>query len=206
WERLRGRRRELAAELGLAPYMVFNDVTLGEMVRYRPRTADELGGLTGVGAVKLERFGAAFLAVLAAHEAEHGRPADLPSLPETLYRPPPRPRPQDLGLTATVRETLDLVRAGLTLEDVAAHRGLKLVTIHGHLARGIEEGEIELRDAVALADDEIRTIQKAFAQLAPDAPEALKPVYDELQGRYDYGILRCVRAAMARALEKGGMA
>jgi ATP-dependent DNA helicase RecQ len=57
WERLRARRRELAAEQNVPPYVVFGDVTLREMVTYRPRDAAELACLTGVGAVKLERYG-----------------------------------------------------------------------------------------------------------------------------------------------------
>ena len=47
-----------------------------------------------------------------------------------------------------------------------------------------------------MSEDEIRTIEYAFEQLASDSPQALKPVYDAFQGTYDYGLLRCVRAAM----------
>ncbi len=198
WERLRLRRRELAAEQDIAPYMVFNDATLREMVTYRPRNADELGRISGVGAVKLERFGEAFLQVLAEHEAEHGRPQGLPLLPDARpYQTAPKARMRDLGLTTTVRETLQLFRSGLGVEDLAARRDLKPTTIYSHLARCIEEGELSVRDVVRLDDTELRTIQNAFDQLLPDSPEALKPVYDALDGAYDYGILRCIRAGMA---------
>jgi len=198
WERLRERRRELASAQNLAPYMVFGDVTLREMVSYRPRDADELTRLSGVGAVKLERYGADFLDVLAAHEAEHGRPDTLPPLPEKPLRASERTeRTLDAGLSTTVRETLSLFRTGVTIDDIAVRRDIKPTTVYSHLARCIEEGELRLRDVVELTDDEIRTIRYAFEQLAPDAAMGLKPVYEALQGSYDYGLLRCVRAGSA---------
>jgi superfamily II DNA helicase RecQ len=64
FERLRLRRKEIADEAGLAPYMVFNDRTLREMVERRPRNEDELLEVHGVGLQKLQRYGRAFLDVL----------------------------------------------------------------------------------------------------------------------------------------------
>jgi ATP-dependent DNA helicase RecQ len=64
FDRLRGLRRDLAKSQGVPAYVVFNDRTLREMARRRPRTAAELLEVPGVGAVKLERYGSAFLAEL----------------------------------------------------------------------------------------------------------------------------------------------
>ena len=66
FEALRGVRRALAADAGVPPYVVFHDATLHAMARARPQTLDELGEISGVGARKLEAYGAAFLAVLTA--------------------------------------------------------------------------------------------------------------------------------------------
>ena len=62
---LKARRRALADAAGVPAYVIFPDRTLNEMASRRPATLDDLAGITGVGAVKLERFGAAFLAVIA---------------------------------------------------------------------------------------------------------------------------------------------
>lgn len=196
WERLRTLRRELAQTQGVPPYVIFSDATLKELVVYRPRDLGELARIGGVGALKLERYGAAFLEVLTAFAAEHGRPADLPPLPEPVVRPAPG-RIWEPGLSETVRETVDLRRAGLTPETIAARRGLKLATVYTHLARGIEEGELALGEAVALSAAEIAAIQAAFARLPSDSLQTLKPVRDALDCRYDFGVLRCVRAALA---------
>ncbi len=201
WERLRGRRRELALEQNVPPYVVFGDVTLREMVTYRPRDAAELACLTGVGAVKLERYAADFLDVLAAHQAEHGRPDKVPALPDKPLRITPSEsarggRLSDTGLSDTVCDTLALFRAGDGVEAIASQRGIKPTTVWTHLSRCIEEGELGLDDVIQLREDEVKAIRFAFEQVPPDAQMALKPVFDALQGRYEYGILRCVRAGM----------
>ncbi|WP_428242257.1 DNA helicase RecQ [Gynuella sp.] len=64
WHALRACRKSLADEFGIAPYMVFHDATLMEMMEYHPETADQLLGISGVGESKLEKFGDAFLEVL----------------------------------------------------------------------------------------------------------------------------------------------
>jgi ATP-dependent DNA helicase RecQ len=208
WERLRAYRRELAQQQGVPPYVIFSDATLREMRVYRPRDAGELGRISGVGVVKLERYGEGFLRVLADHATEHGRPADCPPLPEAPTRAVPvrEGRTWDLGLSATVRETLALRRAGVDVAAIAERRGIKVTTVYSHLARCIEEGELGLREAVPLGEDEIGAIRYAFDQLEPDSPFTLKPVYEAFQGQYDYGVLRCVRAAMTAdcSVPRGG--
>ena len=65
---LRAKRREIAAEAGVPPYVVFHDSTLRGIAEARPRTLDELAQIQGVGAAKLERYGGAMLAAVAAEE------------------------------------------------------------------------------------------------------------------------------------------
>jgi ATP-dependent DNA helicase RecQ len=65
WDALRGLRTRLASEQGVPPYVIFHDATLLSMLRERPRTLAEFGAISGVGSSKLERYGAAFLEVLA---------------------------------------------------------------------------------------------------------------------------------------------
>ena len=61
FQRLRVLRKTLADEAHVPPYVVFSDKTLRAMVRRRPRSAEELMEVPGVGAVKLERYGEVFL-------------------------------------------------------------------------------------------------------------------------------------------------
>ncbi|MGR3547799.1 MAG: DNA helicase RecQ [Roseovarius sp.] len=61
---LKAKRRALAEAAGVPAYIVFNDRTLIEMAETRPETLDQMARISGVGAKKLERYGAEFLEVI----------------------------------------------------------------------------------------------------------------------------------------------
>ena len=64
WDALREKRRELAKEHGVPPYVIFHDATLKAMLEQRPTSMSDLAHISGVGARKLEAYGAEFLQVL----------------------------------------------------------------------------------------------------------------------------------------------
>ena len=57
FERLKQWRREKAQDTGKAPYQVFTDATLEDIVRRRPVNSSQMAEVSGVGEVKLERYG-----------------------------------------------------------------------------------------------------------------------------------------------------
>jgi ATP-dependent DNA helicase RecQ len=57
-------RREQARAQGVPPYVVFHDRTLLELAGRRPADLEELAGVSGIGAAKLERYGQGLLQVL----------------------------------------------------------------------------------------------------------------------------------------------
>jgi ATP-dependent DNA helicase RecQ len=67
---LKAKRRALAEAQRVPAYVVFTDRTLIEMAERRPSTLDEMAGITGVGAKKLETYGRAFLDVIAGDAPE----------------------------------------------------------------------------------------------------------------------------------------
>jgi ATP-dependent DNA helicase RecQ len=67
FEALRVRRRELAEEIGVPPYVIFHDSVLRDMSGLKPQSLSALGELPGVGARKLEAYGDAFLLVIRQH-------------------------------------------------------------------------------------------------------------------------------------------
>ncbi len=64
WEALRACRQTLANEHNVPAYVIFHDKTLQEMLAFRPQTASEMLGISGVGQTKLDRYGEQFLSVL----------------------------------------------------------------------------------------------------------------------------------------------
>jgi ATP-dependent DNA helicase RecQ len=65
WQALRAARMAIAKEQGVPPYVIFHDATLLEILRSKPQTTSELANVSGVGAMKLERYGPAFIKVIA---------------------------------------------------------------------------------------------------------------------------------------------
>ena len=61
FQALRAWRIQVAREHGVPAYTVFHDSTLEEIARRRPGSTEELSEVSGVGAIKLERYGAAVL-------------------------------------------------------------------------------------------------------------------------------------------------
>ena len=60
---LRAWRQATAREHGVPAYVVFHDSTLEAIAATLPRTLDDLRGISGIGAKKLERYGEALLTI-----------------------------------------------------------------------------------------------------------------------------------------------
>lgn len=67
FEALREKRRELAAEAGVPPYVIFHDATLRELAERCPQDLSNFALISGVGQRKLEAYGEAFLDVIRSH-------------------------------------------------------------------------------------------------------------------------------------------
>ena len=67
WEALRERRRQLAEEQGVPPYVIFHDRSLQEMCITLPKNLSQFSEVVGVGDRKLEKYGASFLQVINDH-------------------------------------------------------------------------------------------------------------------------------------------
>ncbi len=174
WDALRAKRRELAQSQGVPPYVIFHDSVLQQMVDQQPRDKASLALLEGVGAKKLARYAADFLAVIAA--------CAKPSAGG--------------GLSDTLAETLTLWREGLGIQAVAERRGLAPGTIQTHLAELIAAGKLSLAEVVTLPPGELERIREALLPDQEAGNPSVKPAYERLGGAYEYGLLRCVQAGM----------
>jgi ATP-dependent DNA helicase RecQ len=69
FESLRELRKRLADAQGVPPYVIFGDAALAQMCRERPQNEQQFLAINGVGQVKLQRHGAAFLEAIARDSA-----------------------------------------------------------------------------------------------------------------------------------------
>ena len=69
FELLRICRSQLARKAHVPPYMVFSDKTLHDMCAKAPLSREEMLGVSGVGEVKYDKYGEAFLKVIASFDS-----------------------------------------------------------------------------------------------------------------------------------------
>jgi len=193
FEHLRQLRKRLADERAVPPYIVFSDVALRQMARDYPANEREFARISGVGERKLREFGAVFLAEIAAFLQSHPRQifAD-----ESFAASAPIPARARLG--DTVRETLRRFRAGESVDQISAQRQITAGTVHGHLAQALLAGEVIEMDRF-FNKEEQREVTAAFDKLGFGS---LTTVFESLGGRYDYGRLRLLRAAINPRAER----
>jgi len=64
YDKLRALRTEIASEAGIPPYIVFSDKTLKDLSAKKPQSKEAMLEVHGIGEVKFERYGEAFLEIL----------------------------------------------------------------------------------------------------------------------------------------------
>ncbi|WP_345305747.1 DNA helicase RecQ [Candidatus Villigracilis saccharophilus] len=126
---LRNKRKELADEAGVPPYVIFSDKTLVEMAGYFPQSRESLLNISGVGKVKNERFGNEFLVII----KEFCRSNKI----DEKYKTPMREK-SDSG--RRYMEVGEAYNSGESLENLMARYGVSADTILNHLARFIQAG------------------------------------------------------------------
>ncbi|MEX1669229.1 DNA helicase RecQ [Zhongshania guokunii] len=171
WEALREHRKALASEQEIPAYMIFHDATLAEMSERQPQTLEQLSRVSGVGQSKLDKYGAGFLEVILANI--NAQPAE------------------DINDTTAI--SIALLKQGSNPDAIASERKLALTTVYGHLSQGIASGELKLSDVVTLSDTALKEIQFAFEH---SEDGKMKPIYEMLDGEYDYNVLKCVKATL----------
>jgi ATP-dependent DNA helicase RecQ len=202
FERLRVIRRELAEDAQVPAYVIFTDASLRAMASRRPETRAQFAQIPGVGANKVAQFAGAFLAEIRAFCEERGL-AGWPegesgaAAPSAHAVRPPRATPAQNaasgGKLASARQTLDLLRAGLSLEEIAQQRGLARTTLVGHLCDLMSAGE-RVDVAQLIPAERLRRILAAFDQFGVTP---LSPVKEALGEEVSYDDLRLARAALS---------
>ncbi len=185
FELLREKRKQLADKDDVPPYAIFPDTTLIEMAYYFPKSKDSLDALYGVGAVKLKKFGDAFIGIIKTFTADH----DIMERQKTLIKKVREEEKKEKYIT--VAESFN---AGSSISLLSEEHGTKEVTILSHLKKYLDEGN-ELRlegllQASKLSDRQRDQVLKAFKKKGAGM---LRLVYDELRKEIGYDELRIMQ-------------
>jgi ATP-dependent DNA helicase RecQ len=184
FERLRCLRKELADAQGIPPFVVFGDLALRQMALYLPQSEENFSRISGVGGAKLKQYGKIFTRVIQAYAEENNlREKDVP-----VKRPVRPPRSNRLG--STYRETQKLVLEKMSVEKMAAARGLAASTIAAHIEKLVSSGEKIDIDYLRPPVEKFATIKAAFQK---SGGTALSPVRAMLGEPFSYAELKIAR-------------
>ncbi len=195
FQHLRRLRKELADDLNVAPFVVFPDSSLRAMAQQRPQSEEHFAHIPGVGSRKLEAFYAPFTRAIRDYCEEHNLVMGLVQIKPERERKQSAAAPISAG-PSTRMVTLDLYKAGRSIEEIATERNLKASTIISHLAELIELGEdIDVEKLLQAGHYDV--IVDAIEQVSG---EVLRPIKDFLGDEYSYEEIRLVRALEKRRM------
>ncbi len=189
---LKKLRTKFAREEGIPPYIIFSDAALIEMATYLPQTEEEMLKISGVGDVKMEKYGVDFLEVVRDYCQENGHDSRIEL--KTPKRTQKKRVKKNAKGESTYSITLEMFEDGATIEEIAGRRELTTSTVETHLVRYIPTGEVKLTDIVP--EEKIESIRNAIIEL--NAEQGIGAIKHFLGEDYSYGEIRAVVADFMR--------
>ena len=179
---LRDLRKKVAKNLGVPPFVVFQDPSLEDMALKYPISMEELSNVHGVGEGKAKKYGKEFIELINAYVNEN----------EIV-------RPDDLVVKSTGANSanklyiIQNIDRKLSLSDIASGKGLNMDSLIKEMEQIVYSGtKLNIKYWVddMLDDDQQEEIQDYFMESETDSIEkALK----EFDGDYDLDELRLMR-------------
>jgi ATP-dependent DNA helicase RecQ len=114
YRQLKDLQKTVAQEMGLPPYVIFQETSLEDMAFKYPITMDEMENITGVGKNKAQKFGIAFIELIADYVEKNNIE-----------------RPDDLVLKSVVNKSarkihiIQNIDKKVSIEDIAKGQGLE---------------------------------------------------------------------------------
>ncbi len=192
FERLRKTRKQLADRIHVPPYVIFSDRSLIEMASRFPQTRDRFLDIHGVGSVKYEKYGPAFLDVIGAYCREH-------HIEERIKSSTLRSKTESAEDSVTAKKPRhhlvgEAYESGESIENIMSRFGIKLATVFDHFYKYLREGfslpSDELLPFSSLSSDQNGQVLDAFDRIGT---EYLNPVFKHFEGKIDYDDLKVLR-------------
>jgi len=188
FESLRIKRKQLADEAEVPPYVIFSDNTLIEMATFFPQSTKKLLMIHGVGEVRLERYGSAFLKIIKQYCRDKNITEKERS--ESITRAVKKKKTTG----ARSIEIGKLFNKGQSITSIANAFSIKKGTVIGHLNNCVF-GDLALDIQQLIAASELspemqNRVMNLFDQMGN---ERLKPIFDALNGAVSYDELHIMR-------------
>lgn len=188
---LRAKRKALADEANVPPYVVFSDASLVEMAAYFPQNQESFSKIYGVGEQKLAKYAHDFLMVIRPYCKENNI-EEKPKKGGTVSRP------KAIGVGSRTDEIITLFNGGQSIRDLMAQFGVKQSTIVNHLWKGVL-AKRPLRPNSILQESQLSTEQQqaVISAFETHGLTHLRPIFDTFDERINYDELHLIRLHLA---------
>lgn len=192
---LRQKRKAMADEIGVPPYVIFSDRTLVEMAAYYPQSVSSLLKIAGVGQAKLRQYGETFLEVIKSYCERHGLKEKFDHRKASNTSPKKKPTGGVATLPPRTMIIAEAFNSGDTVQTLMERHQVTRGTIIEHLTQYAMTGhqlhnKRELESLSSVAPNQQQVAFAAFDELGPGL---LKPVFDKLNGQLNYNELKLLR-------------
>ncbi len=198
FDELKKMRTAFARDENVPPYVVFSDATLIEMATFLPQNGEEMLQISGVGDVKMDKYGFDFLQTIKEYCLENNEKSRIEL--KTPKREPRKRTKRNAGGENTYDISLKMFRGGMSVEEIAEEREFTPNTIETHLVRFIPTGEVKLTEMVA--EEKIEPIREAILEM--NAEQGITPIKEFLGEDFSYGEIRAVIADFMRIGKAAG--
>ncbi len=185
FETLRQLRTVLANETDVPHFQVFKQSTLFELCEYLPTSKKELVKINGFGKIRVQKYGAEILEVIAEYRNENNIKSEFKINFEI------EKKQKKVKKESTKNISLILFKQGNSIAEIAKERNLAITTIQGHLTHFIPTGEIKVTDL--MPKKKYLELKKIMQNIKYKGFKELK---DKISDKFTYAELKYVHTEL----------
>jgi ATP-dependent DNA helicase RecQ len=181
FEVLREVRKQIAESEKVPPFVIFSDAALKDMCVKLPITNEEFLQVSGVGELKLQKYGLRFIEAILTfvednpdYQSEHGSVEKAPK------------KQAKRTVTDSHLETLTLHQSDYSIMEIAEKRDLAVSTVENHLIQCAQQG-LEVDFSKHIPVEYIPLLEKAVEEVGRDR---LKPIKELLPEEVSYFMVK----------------
>ncbi|MBP2033691.1 ATP-dependent DNA helicase RecQ [Clostridium algifaecis] len=189
FDELRTLRREIASEEEVPPYLVFSDSTLKELSSRYPCKEDQMLDISGVGELKLKKYGKMFLDKIKDYVEKNNINVNWAFEKESNSFKNESRKSDKLR---THEITINMIKQNMGILEIAKKRHLTIGTILTHITKYFEEGKSESLNVDfqnVFSEEEEKTVLSAVKKVGI---ERLYPIKELVPQEINYDKIKAV--------------
>jgi len=175
--KLRELRDEIRVAENIPAFQIFTQETLYAMSEAIPRTEKELLKISGMGKIRVNKYGSQILETIEVYCKENG------------INKLNKQKKEDKKSTKQI--TFELFKSGLSVKEIAKERSLTTGTIESHLASFIPSGEVDILELI-----DIKRYKKLINAIEDTKFKSLTELKEKVDKSFSFMELRMVLLSM----------